>query len=100
MAKFESIYTGNIATTPINAGIVNMSPSEREAFSPKPTLATPLPDIWDDVPTPTGANYKIGRMEVPGGYLYVVSTGATFEAMTFVPNLGKPKLTKPKTKKR
>lgn len=100
MAKFESVFTGNIATTPINAGIANMSPSEREAFSHKTTLATPLPEIWEDVPTPTGASYKIKQIEVPGGYLYVVSTGSTFEAMTFVPNLGKPKLTKPKTKKR
>lgn len=119
MAKFESVVSGNIASTPLNPNknTTIMSPTEVAAFEqPQPqaeTPATPSTEgAWELVSTEAlpGNNFGITtngtrqtrRLEVPGGHLYLVSTWyvsyvrgvadtSVAETVTFVPSAGKSK---------
>jgi hypothetical protein len=112
MAKFESVVSGNIATTPIKGANTIMSPTEVAAFEQPASQAASEP-VADNAPQwelvtsePLPANNfgittsgvrQTCRMEVPGGYLYAVSTWyvsyvrgvadtSVSETLTFVPS--------------
>ena len=110
MAKFESVVSGNISTTPIKGANPIMSPTEVAAFD-QPAVeavqdAPASSSKWELVvsePLPannfgitTSGVRETRRMEVPGGYLYAVSTWyvsyirgvadtSVSETVTFVP---------------